>query len=299
MVKILCSILLCTGVLSSTVIAGQGTEKDAVSIPVVDTIPLTTSGLQADTAILPISNNALAVTVVDSVKPGKRAPLESKPLSFRSVVVPSAMIGIGAFAFTSKGLKDLNLAMRERLWESRNDGHGRQLHIDDATSVAPAIAVYGLNIAGVKGKNNLLDRSMMLSMSYLIGHTLIVKPIKKLSKVIRPDSSNYYSFPSGHTAQAFISAEFLRQEYKHLSPWYGIAGYTAAIGTGFLRMYNNKHWFNDVIAGAGVGILSTRISYWLYPKIKNSFLKKFKGNTVVAPTYNRGAFGIGVVHHFR
>jgi membrane-associated phospholipid phosphatase len=209
------------------------------------------------------------------------------------------MIGVGAFAFTSKGLKELNLAVRERVWESRNNGNGRLLHIDDFTSVAPAIAVYGLNLAGVKGKNNLLDRSMMLSMSYLIGHTLIVQPIKKLSKVIRPDSSNYLSFPSGHTAQAFISAEFMRQEYKHLSPWYGIAGYTAAIGTGFLRMYNNKHWFNDVIAGAGVGILSTRISYWLYPKIKNSFLKKFKGNTVVAPTYNSGSFGIGVVHTFR
>ena len=45
------------------------------------------------------------------------------------------------------------------------------------------------------------------------------------------------------------------QEYKDVSVWYGISGYIVATGTGFFRIYNNKHWLTDVAAGAGIGIL--------------------------------------------
>jgi membrane-associated phospholipid phosphatase len=67
-------------------------------------------------------------------------------------------------------------------------------------------------------------------------------------------------------------------------------------------MYNNKHWLNDVAAGAGVGILSTRLAYWLYPKLKNSFIRAHKrtnnGSTMILPTYQDGAFGVGLVRNF-
>jgi membrane-associated phospholipid phosphatase len=43
-----------------------------------------------------------------------------------------------------------------------------------------------------------------------------------------------------------------------------------AATTGYLRMYNNKHWFGDVVAGAGVGILSAKFSYWLFEKLNNN-----------------------------
>jgi membrane-associated phospholipid phosphatase len=81
-----------------------------------------------------------------------------------------------------------------------------------------------------------------------------------------------------------------------------VAGYAVAVGSGVLRMYNNKHWLNDVVAGAGVGILSTRLAYWLYPKLKNGLLRTqkrpAKGSTVLLPTYEHGALGIGLVHQF-
>ena len=223
---------------------------------------------------------------------------DKQTLSLRSVIVPSAMIAYGAFTFTNRDLKKLNLSIRSKLWEDRNDGNGKPFRLDNFTLVAPAVAVYALNIAGVKGKNNLVDASLIYGMSHLIGQMLIVNNVKKLTDIMRPDSSNRLSFPSGHTAQAFISAEFLRREYQDVSPWYGVAGYAVAVGTGFLRMYNNKHWLNDVIAGAGVGILSTRISYWLYPKIKKTFIGKWKGNTIVAPTYQNRSLGVGMIHHF-
>ena len=93
--------------------------------------------------------------------------------------------------------------------------------------------------------------------------TTTVFSVKKLTRQLRPDGSGYTSFPSGHTAEAFASAEFMRQEYKDVSPWYGIAGYAVATTTGILRLYNNKHWVRDVVAGAGFGILSTKLAYWI------------------------------------
>lgn len=227
-----------------------------------------------------------------------RRTSSNQTLTLRSIVLPSAMIAYGAFTFSNKDLKKLNLAVRSKLWEDREETKRKPFHLDNFTLVAPAVAVYALNIAGVKGKNNLVDASIIYGMSHLIGQLLIVNNVKKLTDIMRPDSSNRLSFPSGHTAQAFISAEFLRREYQDVSPWYGVAGYAVAVGTGFLRMYNNKHWLNDVMAGAGVGILSTRISYWLYPKLKKTFVGKWKGNTIVAPTYQNRSFGFGMIHNF-
>lgn len=246
---------------------------------------------QQQLVLIPV-DSAIAIAPLDQKK-----PIASKPLSFRSIAIPTALIGYGAFTFANKDLQGLNLQIRRVMWE---DNGQRHFGIDDFTLAAPVVAVYALNLAGVKGKNNFIDRTALYGMSYLIGSS-VVSTVKRMTGVVRPDSSNFYSFPSGHTSQAFIAAEFMRQEYKDRSPWYGIAAYAVAAGTGYLRMYNNKHWFNDVMAGAGVGILSTRVSYWLYPKIKNLFVKdKNKElNTVVMPMYQNGAVGFGLVHRFK
>jgi membrane-associated phospholipid phosphatase len=139
---------------------------------------------------------------------------------------------------------------------------------DNYLQWTPALAVYGLNLAGIKGKHNLKESTLLFGIATLFqGGTAF--GLKSLTKETRPDNSNTLSFPSGHTSTAFANAEFLRMEYKDVSPWYGIAGYAAAATTGYLRMYNNKHWLNDVIAGAGLGILSTQAAYFLYPRVKH------------------------------
>ena len=120
---------------------------------------------------------------------------------------------------------------------------------------------------------------------------IAVNSIKYTSKVQRPDGSSYNAFPSGHTATAFMNAEFLYQEYKHISPWYGVVGYSLATSVGALRMLNNRHWLTDVCAGAGIGILSTKMAYWVYPLlnmrkrtdkkasgIQGSFMPSYNGN---------------------
>ena len=67
----------------------------------------------------------------------------------------------------------------------------------------------------------------------------------------RPDGSNNKSFPSGHTATAFMAATMLHKEYGPRSPWYSIAGYSMATVTVFRACSTNKHWFSDVLVSGG------------------------------------------------
>ena len=128
---------------------------------------------------------------------------------------------------------------------------------------------------------------------------LSVNTLKTTSKVERPDGSTRNSFPSGHTATAFMGAEFLREEYWDVSPWIGISGYVVAAGTGFFRMYNNRHWLTDVLAGAGIGILSTRAAYWLYPTISKTFFRKqYLKNIYISPVLSSQEKGVACLIRF-
>lgn len=212
----------------------------------------------------------------------------------KSLVIPGLMIAYGVTALENDGLKSFNAELKD---EAYAENPHKKIPIDNYLQFAPAAAVYGLNALGIKGKHNFRDRSMIYAMSNII-LTGTVFSLKKITAVQRPDGSAYTSFPSGHTAEAFASAEFMRMEYKDVSPWYGIAGYAMAATTGYLRMYNNKHWFSDVVAGAGVGIVSTKLAYWLYPKIQHKLFRDKLPNTAVMPTYQNGSFALGMVHKF-
>ena len=119
-----------------------------------------------------------------------------------------------------------------------------------------------------------------------------VTSVKKLTKRQRPDNSVFNSFPSGHTATVFASAEFLKQEYGARYPWLAYTGYAVATATGALRMYNNRHWLSDVVAGAGFGILSTKASYILYPKLKRLFSRDETSTVNLTPSYQNGIPGL-------
>ncbi len=221
-------------------------------------------------------------------------PAHRAAFNIKNYVIPAMMIIYGITAIENDGLQNLNKEINEEIWTDRVH---KPLHIDNYLQFAPAAAVYGLNAAGIKGKHNFRDRSMIYLLSNIMLNGMVYST-KKISHQLRPDNSAYSSFPSGHTAEAFASAEFMRMEYKDLSPWYGVAGYAMAAATGYLRMYNNRHWFSDVVAGAGVGILSTRLAYWFYPKIQHSLFKDKHPNTMVMPAYQNGAFGMLLAHRF-
>lgn len=209
-----------------------------------------------------------------------------KPLQ---LIIPAAMIGVGVVGLESHWIISGNHEVREELQES---GNGK-FTIDDFTQFAPAVAVYGLNLCGVKGAHNFGERTIILGTAALLTFSTVYT-IKTTSNVQRPDGSACNSFPSGHTAMAFMGAEFLRREYWNVSPWIGVGGYAVAAGTGFLRMYNNRHWATDVLAGAGIGILSTEIAYWIFPYVSKLFYpSRRKGrNVAVSPFISADSKGL-------
>ncbi len=154
---------------------------------------------------------------------------------------------------------------------------------DDYLQYAPAATVYGLKLSGVKGRNNPGRATLSYGTSLAI-MGILVNSIKYTAKVERPDGSNNNSFPSGHTAMAFTNASFLHKEYGMVNPGYSIGGFGAAALTGLGRNLNNRHWIPDVLAGAGIGIISTELGYFFIDKIyKNkgdnlSILSRVQGN---------------------
>tara|TARA_B110000503_G_C7130643_1_gene406672 strand:+ start:509 stop:1258 length:750 start_codon:yes stop_codon:yes gene_type:complete len=206
------------------------------------------------------------------------------------LLVPVFLIGYGVIGVENKQIKNINSEIKEEIVE-HIDG---KITIDDFSQYAPFASVYTLNAMGIKGKNNIKDRTIILATAYLImGGTVNI--LKKTSNIMRPDNSSKNSFPSGHTATAFMGAEFLYQEYKDVSIWYGLSGYAVAAGTGYFRMYNDRHWLTDVAAGAGIGILSTKIAYWIHPLIKKTFFKnKENTNGIVMPFYNGKEYGMAM-----
>jgi membrane-associated phospholipid phosphatase len=192
------------------------------------------------------------------------------------------------------------LNFNSQLKEEVAEHIAKKTTIDDFSQYAPAASVYALNALGMKGKNNLRDRSVLLLTSYVIMTTTVLS-LKSISKIERPDGSSNNSFPSGHTATAFVGAEFLWQEYKDKSIWYGIAGYAVATGTGLFRIYNNRHWLTDVAAGAGIGILSTKIAYWINPYITKKLFHSStenKSTSLIVPFYNGQQYGLSFAKTF-
>lgn len=135
--------------------------------------------------------------------------------------------------------------------------------IDNYTQFVPAVLALGLNFSGVEGRSDHLRFLASSAMAYGI-MAAIVNPIKNTAKEMRPDGSTRNSWPSGHTATAFVSATILHKEYGLTrSPWYSVFGYGMATATGVMRVLNNRHWVSDVLSGAGIGIVSTELAYGL------------------------------------
>jgi len=225
-------------------------------------------------------------------KPQKRTSILDA--SYSKFIIPTALISYGIITRGNKSLQQLDHSTHNEISEHRKF----PIPIDDYSQFAPAIAVYGLDLAGIKAKHNFRDRTIVMATSYIImGAT--VYTMKNSINVSRPDGTNDKSFPSGHTATAFVGAHILFKEYKDTSPWIGIAGYVVATGTGTLRVLNKKHWVSDVVTGAGVGILSAEAGYLLLPVFHKVLgIKDMNKNLVIVPTIGTGNYGIGMAYTF-
>ena len=135
--------------------------------------------------------------------------------------------------------------------------------IDDYTQYFGPAMVVGLKLGGYEGRSDWPRLLASAGMSYVLMAAL-VNGIKYTAKEMRPDGSTANSWPSGHTATAFVGASLLHKEYGLTrSPWWSVAGYGVATATGVMRVLNNRHWISDVMSGAGIGIMSTELGYAL------------------------------------
>lgn len=124
----------------------------------------------------------------------------------------------------------------------------------------PLAATLGLKAFGVESRSSW----GRMAVSGAAGGAIMLAATQSMKNIIstrRPDNSDDHSFPSGHTATAFVTATILHREYGHIHPLVSIGGYATAAATGIMRIRKNRHWASDVAAGAGIGILATELGY--------------------------------------
>lgn len=178
------------------------------------------------------------------------------PYTHPQIIAPVVLMG-SALLLSGELKKDVTDALR---WKNLAN---LPEHTDAALAFSPVLVAYGLDLCGVPSRTDIMNRTVILAKSevLMVGGVYLLKSITKEE---RPDGSNFRSFPSSHTAQAFLAATFLSTEYKDKYPWMPYASYTVAATVGAMRIANNKHYINDVLFGAGFGILSQKIAYWTH-----------------------------------
>lgn len=133
--------------------------------------------------------------------------------------------------------------------------------VDDYLQYSPAAAMLIMKACGYEGRTRWggMLSADAFSVAIMAG---VTQGLKYAINRPRPDNGPR-SFPSGHTATAFLTATMLHKEYGWRSPWWSIGGYTVAAFTGISRILNDRHWMSDVAAGAAIGIGSVHLGYYL------------------------------------
>jgi membrane-associated phospholipid phosphatase len=163
----------------------------------------------------------------------------------------------------------------------------------------------GLYLTGTLLNNNGISSSGRMVVESVIYTGLAVSILKYTIGRARPyqneghaDFFDYtfteenVSFPSGHTATAFAVSTVLSGKIDNTFVsvgLYGLAGLTA-----YQRMYDNKHWFSDVIVGAAIGYFIGSVISREDEKRKNTFFN----NIDIIPSLNSSGAGLSFHYDF-
>ena len=193
----------------------------------------------------------------DSLPVQRFASLQPKPVTLKSFILPASLITVGAL-----GVSGEFVISNPEIKEER-DKNFQHFHtsIDNYLQFAPIAAGYAC-LLNKNNKHLFWDYTKKVLVTEVMVNILI-QPVKHITKIERPDSSAHTSFPSGHTAQAFAGATIFCDEFAQHNTWLIVSAYASATAVGALRILNNRHWASDVIAGAGFGILSAKLSEWI------------------------------------
>ena len=217
----------------------------------------------------------------------------------KKTVVPRILIGVSLLA--------TGTTFENRIQESIRNSVGTDFTttIDNYLWYVPLAEMYSADLLGIKSKNHWFDQSKNAFLAHTI-NKYTTNALKGLVGKERPSGYNNASFPSGHTSKAFTSATILYEEFKDTNTLLAYSGFVFASTTGFLRIAKNAHYLSDVLAGAGLGILITKLVYhfdYLFDWNPFESNKNNEGLTVapkfnIAPTFNNESVGLAAVLQF-
>ena len=137
---------------------------------------------------------------------------------------------------------------------------------DYAVAGVPLVTTWTLKALGVESRSK-TRRMLTANVMALALTSGVVQGLKHSIHEQRPNGKDTQSFPSGHSAIAFMSAAILEREYGHISPWITVGGYTTATLTEWLRLRHHAHYINDIFTGAGIGVVTTNLAYFITDRI--------------------------------
>lgn len=190
--------------------------------------------------------------------------LPSNKLKGKSVIIPAAFLIYGGLKPVINGIPKLDDKIMNNV---RENYPGFHTNAADYLMWAPSASIFAMDAFHVKMKHSFKEH-LILEAGTVVVTGALGFGMRKISENIDAYHSENTKFPSGHTANAFRGAEIVHQELKLSHPVLSYSGYLVATGVGLLRIYDKDHFLSEVIAGAGLGILSTKLTYWLFEKIK-------------------------------
>jgi hypothetical protein len=108
---------------------------------------------------------------------------------------------------------------------------------------------------------------------------LLMQGLKEITDKRRPDGDCCRSFPSGHASRAFAGAAFIHRRFGFR---HAIIPYLGAGFVGVSRIHAERHFVEDVVAGAAIGIASA----WLFTSERQAF--------VALPLVESGGWGLSL-----
>ena len=139
-----------------------------------------------------------------------------------------------------------------------NEAAQKQTPLDTALKWAPFALLIGYDALRVKARSSCRQHIAQMFVAQVLLNAA-VRPVKKAINRTRPNGRGN-SFPSAHTATAFVASEIIRRELRENSVALQYSGYALALPTAWLRLYRKKHWPSDVLAGALAGYFFGRLA---------------------------------------
>jgi len=147
-------------------------------------------------------------------------------------------------------LQSVDDAARTAVQSERRPALETPMHIvtDDGRPLLIAGGIAAA-LAGVGGRALLAEAAVVL-----VPVNLVVEGLKWWTWRARPDGTRRHgnaSFPSSHAANAFAVAVLLARRWRRGTPAFLLLAALVA----YSRLYLNRHWLSDVLAGALIGAL--------------------------------------------